>query len=50
MRVAAMKWLAMLAMPLDQVKSILEATRDNWVAYRKYDGRQSDGCAPRGRA
>lgn len=27
-------------MPLDQVKSILEATKDNWVAYRIYDGRQ----------
>lgn len=27
-------------MPLEQVKSILEATKDNWVAYRIYNGRQ----------
>ena len=27
-------------MPLEQVKSILEATKDNWVAYRIYQGRQ----------
>jgi len=57
MRLAVMKWLAVLAtplllsvpaaaeqqsrvMPLEQVKSILEATKDNWVAYRIYQGRQ----------
>ncbi|WP_108881157.1 hypothetical protein [Anderseniella sp. Alg231-50] len=27
-------------MPLEQVKSILEATKDSWVAYRIYSGRQ----------
>ena len=27
-------------MPLEQVKSILEATKDNWVVYRIYEGRQ----------
>ncbi len=27
-------------MPLEQVKSILDATKDNWVVYRIYQGRQ----------
>ena len=27
-------------MPLEQVKSILEATKDNWIAFRIYEGRQ----------
>lgn len=27
-------------MPLEQVKSILEATKDNWIAFRIYQGRQ----------
>ena len=27
-------------MPLEQVKSILEATKDSWVVYRIYEGRQ----------
>lgn len=27
-------------MPLEQVKSIMEATKDSWIAFRIYDGRQ----------
>jgi hypothetical protein len=27
-------------MPLEQVKQILEMTKDSWVAFRNYDGRQ----------
>jgi len=27
-------------MPLEQVKSILDATKDSWIAFRLYDGRQ----------
>ncbi len=27
-------------MPLEQVKSILDSTKDSWIAFSMYDGRQ----------
>lgn len=32
--------LAASAMPPEQIKQILEMTKDNWVSFRDYDGKQ----------